>query len=418
MRAAASPTPRAPRAPCIPLAVCLFVATPAMGQSFTLMGSLPPYTVSDLAAISDDGSVVAGTHGNDSIFFTWTDTGGRHDLGAAIGISTKSCGISGNGRVVIGQAGGSEGDAFWWSQTDGYHLLGNLRGYANSAARDASFDGSVIVGDADNGSGFTPQAFRWTQSGGMYGLGAGTSARAVSGDGSTIVGSTGPSGNRPWRWTDIGGSQFLPAFDGTAAGVATAINHDGSIIVGQSGVGDRTTMWVNGVPTDLTYGFTVRNLSPTGVSDDGSILVGVLYQFGLPGVAGVWTPGSGMTTLATYLTARGVTIPVGVGLKSCAAVSADGRSFVGYTQGTSGVQGFFATIDTSCPADLDGDGDFSNGGPPDNAVTIEDLIFFLAGFELGDLSVDLDNGTYTGIHDGVVTIDDLLFFLAHFEAGC
>jgi hypothetical protein len=72
----------------------------------------------------------------------------------------------------------------------------------------------------------------------------------------------------------------------------------------------------------------------------------------------------------------------------------------------------------SCPADLDNDGNFSNGGTRDNAVTIEDLLYFLVGFETGSVAVDLDNGTATGTPDGAVTIDDLLFFLARFEGGC
>lgn len=71
-----------------------------------------------------------------------------------------------------------------------------------------------------------------------------------------------------------------------------------------------------------------------------------------------------------------------------------------------------------CPADLDDDGNFANGGHPDGGVTIEDLLYFLAGFEIGDVAVDLDNGTGTGTRDGAVTIDDLLFYLVRFEGGC
>lgn len=77
----------------------------------------------------------------------------------------------------------------------------------------------------------------------------------------------------------------------------------------------------------------------------------------------------------------------------------------------------FATV-CSCPADLDNDGDFPNGLTRDGAVTIEDLLAFLVGFEAGDVAVDLDDGTGTGIPDGAITIDDLLYFLIHFEAGC
>lgn len=83
--------------------------------------------------------------------------------------------------------------------------------------------------------------------------------------------------------------------------------------------------------------------------------------------------------------------------------------------------GDFAAIEVSnpgCTADLDNDGNFANGGLPDGGVDVNDLLYFLVGFEIGDAAVDLDNGTGTGTHDGGVDINDLLFFLIHFETGC
>lgn len=73
-----------------------------------------------------------------------------------------------------------------------------------------------------------------------------------------------------------------------------------------------------------------------------------------------------------------------------------------------------------CMADLDSDGSFANGGTPDAAVTIEDLLFMLAAFEAGDLQADVDDDgePAAGAPDGAVTIEDLLFFLARFEQGC
>lgn len=71
-----------------------------------------------------------------------------------------------------------------------------------------------------------------------------------------------------------------------------------------------------------------------------------------------------------------------------------------------------------CVGDVDDDGDPNNGTMPDGAVTIDDLLAFLFGFETGNIAMDLDNGTSTGIPDGAVDIDDLLYFLARFEAGC
>jgi hypothetical protein len=57
-------------------------------------------------------------------------------------------------------------------------------------------------------------------------------------------------------------------------------------------------------------------------------------------------------------------------------------------------------------------------GPPDGAVTIEDLLDFLVAFESGTASADVDDGHGGGGPDGAVTIDDLLYFLARFEGGC
>ena len=73
------------------------------------------------------------------------------------------------------------------------------------------------------------------------------------------------------------------------------------------------------------------------------------------------------------------------------------------------------TFGNSCPADLD-DGTMS--GTPDGAVTIEDLLYFLARYEDGSVAADLDDGSMTGTRDGGVDINDLLFFVARYEAGC
>ncbi len=68
-----------------------------------------------------------------------------------------------------------------------------------------------------------------------------------------------------------------------------------------------------------------------------------------------------------------------------------------------------------CPGDLD---DGNGAGTPDDAVTIDDLLYFLARYEAGTQAADLDDGSGAGTHDGAVTIDDLLYFLGHYEGGC
>ena len=78
---------------------------------------------------------------------------------------------------------------------------------------------------------------------------------------------------------------------------------------------------------------------------------------------------------------------------------------------------FEPTVCNLCLADLD---DGSGSGSPDRGVDINDLLYFLAKFELGDVAADLDNDgeTSQALPDGGVDINDLLFFLARFESGC
>lgn len=80
----------------------------------------------------------------------------------------------------------------------------------------------------------------------------------------------------------------------------------------------------------------------------------------------------------------------------------------------------FTTSPATCAADLDNDGDFTNGGSPDGGVDINDLLYFLTAFESGAVAADLDNDgdPAVGTPDGGVDINDLLFFLVRFESGC
>ncbi len=68
-----------------------------------------------------------------------------------------------------------------------------------------------------------------------------------------------------------------------------------------------------------------------------------------------------------------------------------------------------------CPADLD---DGSGLGHPDMGVDVNDLLFFLAAYEAGDLRADMDDGSGNGTFDNGVDVNDLLYFLGHYEGGC
>jgi hypothetical protein len=87
---------------------------------------------------------------------------------------------------------------------------------------------------------------------------------------------------------------------------------------------------------------------------------------------------------------------------------------------TSPTQGFGGHIDMPpalprCVSDVD-DGTFT--GTPDGGTTIDDLLYYLYLFEIGDARADVDDGSGSGTVDGGVTIDDLLYYLLRFEQGC
>ena len=68
-----------------------------------------------------------------------------------------------------------------------------------------------------------------------------------------------------------------------------------------------------------------------------------------------------------------------------------------------------------CVADFD---DGNNTGTPDGAVTIDDLLYFVQVFAVGDIEGDIDDGNGTAVPDGAVTIDDLLYYIVRFADGC
>jgi len=76
--------------------------------------------------------------------------------------------------------------------------------------------------------------------------------------------------------------------------------------------------------------------------------------------------------------------------------------------------GAFEFQRSSCVADVASGG----GATPDGAITIEDLLQYLAWFENGDVAADVDNGAAGGVPDEGVEISDLLYFLGRFEGGC
>jgi uncharacterized membrane protein len=187
-----------------------------------------------------------------------------------------------------------------------------------------------------------------------------TEVRGLSGDGRFAVGDVGRVPHRPMRWSD-GEIEYLPLLQPGASSLAHAASRDGSIIVGTSMAGGRSTAvrWtaqgveaLSGVPAeseshaydvsadgrvivgserspngpDNAYRWTqeggyqvIGPGSASGVSADGATIVG--HSFSVAGGAFRWTEGTGMMSLGPF--------PMGWDSAAPAAVSGDGSTSVG-----------------------------------------------------------------------------------------
>ncbi|RUL85281.1 HAF repeat-containing PEP-CTERM protein [Tautonia sociabilis] len=303
----------------VALAVSVAIASPAPAASFTGLGSFFGPNIngflSGANAVSADGSTVVG---NSHVYgtpvpFRWTAAEGMTAVGGSYSSYSEAYGVSADGSVVVGYQEGAPDQAVLWSADGRKIWLGRLPGSRGegpmvSMARGVSADGSIVVGwsRASDGS-WGNEAFRWTEAGGMVGLGAldgsfGSDAYAISADGSTIVGQ---SGAQAFRWTEAGGMVGLGDLDGGSfISRAYAVSSDGRVIVGvgRSGSGDEAFRWTESggmvALGDLDGGSVASRAN--AVSADGSIVVGY-GTTSLGQEAFYWDPVLGMRSLRQVL---------------------------------------------------------------------------------------------------------------------
>jgi uncharacterized membrane protein len=226
----------------------------------------PPFQFGRLIfGSSDDGSVVAGISGNyplEGDAFIWNvATGTPTNLPRAAGVPTgyyyfKT--ISGDGRVVGASARAFDPEDFTGADRyagaiitgENVELITDLG--PQNILNDLNFDGSVAVGQFTD-SGGSLRAFRWDRQGGLVLLDEGfsrassSSARAISADGSTVVGEYlrfGFPGTDAFIWTQATGFEDLRSYLSTNFDLREQIDNwrllsaidvsgDGRTIVGQ-----------------------------------------------------------------------------------------------------------------------------------------------------------------------------------------
>ncbi len=363
----------------IAIAAPLLLAGVAGAQTpgFWRVGLPPNGTQGQVVALSQNGAIAAGTNAvtdpppfGRGPGFSWSLPTGRVDWGLQPGMPYRSevKAMSSSGSVIVGitetGAGPLEDERAFRRVGNGpvesLPLLPNqLRGYASGV----SGDGTVIVGWNENSA--YPllyaygQAYRWTESGGVQGLGylrpngSFSVAHGISRDGSTIVGfsqSDGPFGGpfEAFRWRGGEGMTALPPLsNGNGWSEARAANADGSVVVGQSDAGgpDHAVRWVNGLAQDLGTAPAYYASIAYATNDTGEVIGGAATS-GAWTSATVWTPATGMVLLADFLSAHGVLVPTDLDLTYAWAVSGDGLTFGGqaFNLQTHVIEGFVATI--------------------------------------------------------------------------
>jgi probable HAF family extracellular repeat protein len=186
-------------------------------------------------AISFDGSVVVGEHAIENKFdaFRWTAATGVKRL--PFNIATA---VTADGTTVAGEDN-------WWNIAGQHGIFGPFPGEQDQTEAygvTGTEQSPIAVGGAIKGSdsnGATFHAFRWTPAAGLADLGLTTGtqsfATAISADGSVIVGeATDASGFwRAFRWTASTGMVDMGTLGGPEA-APFAVNADGSVIVGTS----------------------------------------------------------------------------------------------------------------------------------------------------------------------------------------
>ena len=324
-----------------------------------------------ITGISDDGQNVAGYASGPGAVINRNigvlqRPGRSLELFGQFGgtVSQGLWGISGDGRYVIGSQGvDSISPVIGFRATNSASVvtLPVLPTYRSTIPEAVNHDGSVVVGYASRlGSLSRQQAFRWTPLGGIQGLGYlranspfQSRALAVSADGNTIAGVSVPEYNtgmnETFVWRPETGMQLLPAPQGAASEAAYSIDgmsRNGRFILGRW-TRDRQTvlsvMWDHGVPIELGSLPDGSPLYANAVSEDGSLVAGSGGPWG--GVtAAVWTPSRGVLRLDDFALEQGLSLPSGVQLVGCDAMTPDGKTFAGTCTYNGQTMGYVVSI--------------------------------------------------------------------------
>ncbi len=282
-----------------------FTWTAASG--LTPIGGVTPSLGGGRAMVSDDGSYIAGTALNSTTGFTemsvydvaagtWTNLGGIG--GESDGSTSSGWGISGDGNHVVGLGWINAGTAHGIQSTN--HApsfdLGSTVTERSSRANATNFDGTVVVGWQDAEDGFRQGAV----------------------------------------WIN-GTQQLILDSDGFVVGEAGDVSADGNWAVGSHNFTAYRWSPVDGFESIGPVGDFFSQASATGISADGSTIVGYQRPFGPPtlGRGFIWTEAGGHIDLTDLALSLGLDLGDTI-LALPLEISADGTTISGLTDAYNG----------------------------------------------------------------------------------
>ncbi len=295
-------------------------------------------------AVSADGNtVIAGNPGFGPYLWTPSSSSGLLFADPLLPSSGVAYGVSANGSVIAGGQGSSVGACTYASQ---FGITAAARGsvwngttptalpngvFLSSTAVGTSSDGTLVVGF---GRTVNPQTlpFVWSSGGGMTALAAPGNCCAYGGTATAVVGECDGAGMRWNPQTPLAQPVSLPISDPSSA---RAISADGSTIVGIRRVGVSSNFV--GV---RVIGTGVTDLSPiagnvtaiaTAVSADGGTIVGFSRTGGVgsASTATMWSGALAPVSVKRVLQAACVDA-TGWSLEMAYGISADGKTIVGW----------------------------------------------------------------------------------------
>lgn len=332
----------------------------------------------EAVSISADGRTIAGhvrTNTDpwtvDRFQLAWVTETGALVAPEAPDLSTyryRVSGIDANGSTIVGTRAEACTSfcrfqtAFRWTQQTGFELLapvevidspGRPPRYNQSTARGVSGDGSTVVGASLNGF-LEHTATVWRTGMPVLNLGQlpghrDSIANAASHDGSVVVGAScaqlpsllQTTSCQAFRWNQSSGLRSLGELNGSGAGsIAIDVSADGNAITGNAGLQAFRWREADGMSAlGFLAGHAVSRAS--AISADGNVIVG---SSGFRNIAGTnqiegarafrWTQTAGMQSIDAWLGEHGVVLPTGLLLTNAIDTNRDGNIVIGQGRDT------------------------------------------------------------------------------------